>query len=252
MSDVVLMAYLHPNRVSHSFTDSVQRLIAWDLAHHGRIIRSGGPVMFRCGPGGLVEARNMVIQHFLDNTEADWLWLIDADMGFMADTVDRLVEAADPATRPVVGGLCFGLKETAPDGMGGWLVRPFPTLYDWAKDDQGTFGFHIRRDYQPDTLTQVAGTGAACLLIHRSVLEKIRAELGDVWFTPVWMTNSKPVSEDLSFCFRVNSTGHPVFVHTGVPTTHHKEIWLGESEYLLFEAMHAARTLGDLTTEDAE
>ncbi|GAA3665163.1 hypothetical protein GCM10022224_031880 [Nonomuraea antimicrobica] len=130
--------------------------------------------------------------------------------------------------------------QVAPDGMCGWKVRPFPTVYDWGQDPQGTFGFHVRRDYTPNALTQVAGTGATCLLVHRSAAEKVRAEAGDVWFNPVAFTDGRPVSEDLSFCYRLNRAGIPVFVHTGVPTSHHKQIWVGEDEYRLFEAAYRA------------
>lgn len=240
--DVVLVAYLHPNTVSQSFSDSLMRLVAWDVGHEGRVIRSGGPVMFRAGPGGLAEARNEVLRHFLDDSGADWLWMVDADMGFAADTVDRLVAAADPGERPVVGALCFGLREVAADGMGGWKVRGFPTLYDWAQNAEGTFGFHVRRGYTPDVVTQVAGTGAACLLVHRTAGEKVRADSGDEWFAPVQFTDGRPVSEDLSFCYRLNKAGVPVFVHTGVKTTHHKQFWLGEDLYRLLETQyqHAA------------
>lgn len=227
----MLVAYLHPNVVSHSFSDSLMRMVAYDLAHHGRVVRGGGPVMFRCGPGGLVEARNDIVRHFLDGSDADWLWLVDSDMGFAPDTVDRLVEAADPAERPVVGGLCFAQKETASDGMQGWLTRPFPTLYDWARKPDDTFGFHVRREYRVNALTKVAGTGAACLLIHRSAAVAVREAHGDAWFDRVTYADGTRVAEDLSFCYRVNTLGMPVFVHTGVRTTHHKQVWLGEADY---------------------
>lgn len=230
-SDTVLVAYLHPNVVSHSFSDSLMRLVAHDLAHEARVIRTGGPVMFRCGPGGLVEARNDVVRHFLDNAEADWLWMVDSDMGFAADTVDRLVASADPVERPVVGGLCFGMRETAPDGMQGWLTQPFPTLYDWARKSDGETGFAIRRNYPVSALTPVAGTGAACLLVHRDVLAKLREAHGDQWFTRTRYPNGDLVAEDLSFCYRVNQLGLPVHVDTSVRTTHHKAVWLGEMDY---------------------
>lgn len=226
----VLPAYLHPNTVSHSFADSLTRLLAYDLGHSGRVVRSGGPVMFRCGPGGLVDARNMVMQHFLDDSSAEWLWMVDADMGFAPDVVDRLVEAADPTERPVVGALCFGLKETSPDGMQGWTTRPFPTLYQWARRPDGETGFLAVDSYPVNTLVKVAGTGAACLLVHRSAAEKVRAE-GDEWFEQTRYPSGMKVSEDLSFCYRLARAGVPVHVHTGVRTSHHKSIWLGEADF---------------------
>ena len=36
-----------------------------------------------------------VTAHFLDHTDAEWLWWADADMGFEPDTLSRLIDAAD-------------------------------------------------------------------------------------------------------------------------------------------------------------
>ena len=227
----VLVAYLHPNRESHSFSDSLMRLVAWDMSHDARVVRTGGPLMFRCGPGGLVEARNDVVKHFLDNTGHEWLWSVDSDMGFAGDTVDRLLAAAHPKDRPIVGGLCFAWKEYAPDGMGGWRTRPVPTLYDWARKADGEFGFSARSDYPVNSLVQVAGTGSACVLIHRSALERIRDSYGDTWFDRTKQASGLRVSEDLSFCYRAATVDARVFVHTGVRTTHHKDVWVGEDDF---------------------
>lgn len=231
MSGTVLPAYLHPNVVSHSFSDSMTRLLAYDLGHAGRVVRAGGPVMFRCGPGGLVEARNQVMQHFLDESSAEWLWMVDSDMGFAPDIVERLVAVADPAERPVVGALCFGLRETQPDGMQGWVTRPFPTLYQWASKPDGETGFLAVDSYPVNTLVRVAGTGAACLLVHRSAAMAVRAAEGDVWFERTRYPSGAKVSEDLSFCYRLATAGVPVYVHTGIRTSHHKQVWLGEGDF---------------------
>src|SRR3954451_3931639 len=71
-----------------------------------------------CPSGDPSEARNRVTAHFLDKTETEWLWWVDADMGFEPDTLTRLLDAADPDARPVVGALCFGLRNAAADGCG--------------------------------------------------------------------------------------------------------------------------------------
>lgn len=233
---MVQIAYLHTAHVSHSWHQSMSRLMMWDALHDGRVIGAGPPIAVSCGADGLVESRNLATEQWLDNTPHEWLMFVDTDMGFRPDSIDRLVEAADPDDRPVVGGLCFALKNIGADGYGGFRVAPLPTLFMPARDKDGQIGFIGRHTYQPDTLTQVAGTGAAFLLIHRSVAAAIREKFGPTWWDRVAYRNAQPVSEDLSFCWRVGAVGKPVFVHTGVRTTHHKQIWVGESDYTMPEA----------------
>lgn len=228
---LVQIAYLHPHHVSHSWHESMMRLAAYDSGNDCRIVSTAGPFMIRCDSGGLVEARNQAFTRWLDETPHEWLWFIDTDMGFAPDTVDRLLDAADAHLRPVVGALCFGLREVAYDGIGGRRVMPVPTLFDWIRNDEGHLGFTPRWRFAPDVVTQVAGTGAACLLVHRSVAEKLRAEYGDCWFDPTRYGDGQRVSEDLSFCWRLAKAEIPVFVHTGVRTNHHKQVWISDLDY---------------------
>lgn len=247
----VLAAYLHPaTEIQHSFHVSVMGVANHDAANHQRLFASSGPLMMRAGTGGLVDARNQVMAHFLDQAQEEWLWMVDTDMGFPANVVDLLVDAADPTERPVVGALCFGLKLLDPDGYGGYLNEPFPTIYGWqAEGPDGYPGFARADDYPRDVLLRVAGTGAACLLIHRTVGEKLRAEHGDNWFSPVRYPDGRFVSEDLSFCYRLGQGDIPLFVHTGIRTTHAKQLWLGEREWLA----HLALTrLGEAVGEQVD
>lgn len=237
----VLVAYPHPaTGIQHSFSVSLMGLVNHDAANHGRLFTSTGPLMMRCGTGGLVDARNKTMRHFLDEASEEWLWMVDTDMGFQPDTVDRLVEAADPDERPVVGALCFGLKMGDPDGFGGYRTAPFPTVYGWEERPDGGRGFRAAATYPRDTLVRCAGTGAACLLVHRSAAEKVRAEHGDCWFDPVRYPDGRFVGEDLSFCYRLGTVGLPVYVHTGVRTNHAKTLWVDEDMWLAHRALAEA------------
>jgi hypothetical protein len=235
-ADAVTVAYVHQNEVTYSWHHSMIEMVGWDLMHAGRIM-AGGYIAMRCGSDGLVEARNQAVKHFLADKPADWLFWIDTDMGFEPDTIDRLLEAADPAERPMVGGLCFSVRETDSDDMGGWRTAPTPTIFDWAKipaEDGGEpqSGFAVRWDYPSNTLTQCAGTGSACLLVHRTVFEKVAEKFGPIWYNRVPNTSTgQLISEDLSFCLRTQAAGVPLFVHTGVQTTHMKPLWVAEQDY---------------------
>jgi hypothetical protein len=227
----VQIAYLHSGQVSHSWHMSMMNAIAYDKAI-GLDVIVAAPFAVSCsGPNSLVEGRNMAVKHFLGNTDSQWLVFVDTDMGFEADSIERLLLAADPVERPVVGGLCFALKHMGPDNKGGFIVRPVPTLFMFGRTPEQGFGFTNRFRYPPETLVQVAGTGAAFIIIHRSILEEIRKDEGDHWFDFVAYGDGAQVSEDLSFCWRVAQLQRPIFVHTGVKITHHKEFWLSEDDY---------------------
>lgn len=230
----VTVAYVHSNEVAHSWHRSLIELVGHDLANEGRVLR-GGWLAMRCGTDGLPAARNETVKTFLADRDADWLFWVDTDMGFSPDVVDRLLEVADPVERPIVGGLCFIHKEHTPDGMGGQRCFAAPTIFDWVQIGEGDGkGFMGRANYPINTVVRCAGTGSACILIHRSVLEQIQAKYGDTWYDRVPSAaaeGSQLIGEDLSFCLRAGSLRIPIFVHTGVKTTHFKEFWLAEQDF---------------------
>lgn len=244
----VVVGYLDDGHWSACFGLSYRDLLLHDMMGSNRIIREGGKELRQlCGTGGIVAGRNKVTEQFLDATDGEWLWFIDTDMGFGADTVDRLVGYADQYRKPVVGGLCFKLTRQARGEFHAekWMIQP--TVYDLLEVD-GEIGFLPRMGYERDTVVPAAGTGAACLLIHRRVLERVRAEHGDVWFDPITHPTGlkgKPrtFSEDLSFCVRLQSVDVPVHVATGVRTCHEKGgVFLDEDA---FDRQQAAKRSAD-------
>ena len=236
----VVVAYVHSNNITYSWHHSMIELIGWDLANHSRVIR-GGYIAIRAGTDGMTLARNKAIMDFLAEKSAEWLFWIDTDMGFPADAVDRLLEAADPIDRPMVGALCFAQEEHTDDGLGGFRCRAIPTVYDWTKvGDQ--MGFAVRWQYPIDTLTRVDATGSACVLIHRSVFERVEAKYGRSWYDRVPNTTTGQVlGEDLAFCLRAGTLQIPMYVHTGVKATHLKHLWLAEEDYWRQAAMDATQ-----------
>jgi hypothetical protein len=230
--DAVVVAYVNNGHdVAYSFHRSVIELVGYDLVHHARVLR-GGYIAWRCSTDGLADGRNKVVRAFLDEHQADWLFWLDTDMGFQADTLERLMAAADPIERPIVGALAFTQREEESDGMGGWRCRATPTVFDWAKLDDGQMGFAVRWNYPHEMLTRCAGTGSACILIHRSVFERVEEKYGRSWYDRVPnVSMGQVISEDLSFCLRAGTLSIPVHVHTGVKTSHQKTLWLAEDDY---------------------
>jgi FkbM family methyltransferase len=187
----------------------------------------------RYGTGGLIEARNQAVYDFLhEYPDAQWLFWLDTDMGFPPETLELLIAAADPVDRPIVGALCFSQQEIESDGMGGRRTQPTPTIYDWITVE-GQSGYAVRWDYPRETVTQTHATGSACIVIHRSVLEKVEEKFGPVWYDRIPNpTTAQLFSEDLSFCVRAGALDIPVFVDTRVKTTHLKTTWVSEETYV--------------------
>jgi GT2 family glycosyltransferase len=224
----VAVGYVHPDagRVS-SFEDSLVRLFNFDLMNAGLITER---LAVRCGTSGLVAARNEVAARML-NTDCDWLLWVDTDMGFLPESLYQLLSVAHPVDRPIVGGLCFIQRQFGPDGYNGYRTRPMTTLFDWKPGDDGVPRFTAVPLYPVNSVVQVAATGSAFLLVHRSVFEKIAEEHGPTWYERTVGADGVLLGEDVSFCVRAATVGVPVHVHTGVRTTHYKAQWLSETDH---------------------
>lgn len=242
MTHPAVISYVHSGKVSQSFSFCITRMMVHEI---GRSLHAGYETLLagdstelpmpavpsllaqRCGSGGLVDARNEVVAAFLDHHDADWLFCVDDDMGFAADTLESLIASADPAERPVVGALCFGLKRAGDhnEELQSNGFQQFPTVYLWREDAKAA-GFQVVKDYPRNAMVECDASGAACFVAHRSVLEAMRAEYGDHWFDqlvhPTPPPNGTKFGEDLSFFVRVHGCGFPVFVNTAIKTSHDK------------------------------
>lgn len=234
----VAVGYLDGGQWSACFGLSYRDLLLHDAFGPQRILRPGGKEIRKVvGTMGVATGRNKIAACFLDDTDAEWLWFIDTDMGFGPDTVDRLVKSADPELRPVMGGLCFAIKRQQQGAFYAERFRMSPTIYSFH-ELADEVGFRPILDYRRDQVVQAAGTGAACLLIHRGALDTVRARFGDVWFEPITHPTGEKgggprgFSEDLSFCVRLASLDIPVHVDTAVKTCHEKGgIFLDEDAF---------------------
>ncbi len=224
----VVAAYPHPTQVSARFHKSWDALRQHDFGHLRRIAEGGGHLANSSG-ANVTNARNEIVEAFLDRHDADWLWFIDTDMVFEPDILDRLVEAAHPTERPVLGALCFSIQ----DGF-----RACPTLYTLREDGKAGRTYNYPRDTMLRTLT-----GSGCLLIHRSVLEGMRGKYPEAypWFQET-STGGIPIGEDITFCIRAEAQGFPVHVDTSIKCGHEKTYVVSEDVYDAQKAAGMAET----------
>lgn len=242
---LVTLGYLHPGHYAACFAESLLELMFHDAAGAARIVsHQHGKLAKECGSNGIIDGRNKLAQVVLDESQAEWLFMVDSDMGFAPDSLERLLAAADATERPIMGGLCFAHKSDGRASFYGVRYRAQPTVYDYVELDDRV-GFIARTEYEPDEVVPVAGTGAAMILIHRTVLEAIRDRFGDAWFDTATHPTGTKFSEDLSFCVRAAACGIPIHVHTGVKTTHDKGgVFLDEQMFIEQQAAIAAGIRG--------
>lgn len=243
----VTIAYPHLDSFGANFVDSVLRVAAYDKGHGNYLLHNSGLLNqgALCAVWGrsveLAHARNTATAAFL-SSDSDWLLWWDTDIGCQQDAVERLMEVADPVERPIVGGLCFVEGDYSHDMHGGLRSSLAPTLYDWTWVEPksgmpGAYKLLNRPEWPEDEPVRVSATGCGFLLVHRSVFEDISAWLiqeggpGHIWFERIPGPDGELSGEDISFCMRAGQVGRPVFVHTGITTTHQKTIWYGEPEY---------------------
>jgi hypothetical protein len=167
----------------------------------------------------IAEGRNLLVEQFL-TTPAEWLFMVDTDMTFDMDSVERLLATAEDEQVQVVGGLCFGLNKQL--GM-------FPTLY------RNRGGLPEAMLDIPDGVVDVAATGAAFVLFHRTVFDY---EVGGHhrWFhrRPVPATDAHPgglLGEDLSWFWHLTERGVRVVVDTTVEAGHVKPTIVDRGTY---------------------
>ena len=225
MKDVFAAYLTNGGQVGHSFMRSLAGVMERPTS---RVVST---MAMHTGAGQIAAHRNLLTTEWLDNTTAEWMWWTDTDMGFAPDTLDALLTTAEEMPYAgVVGALAFSWKITGADGLNGFRCAPQPTIYGWDGN-----GFRPVVDYRKDAVIRCAGTGAACLLIHRSAAEKVAEEHGSDWWTPVRYSHSGEIlGEDLSFCYRLGESGIPVHVDTKVKTSHAKTIYVSEADWDIY------------------
>lgn len=148
-------------------------------------------------------ARNEAVRIFLGNGLFQYLFFLDSDVVAPPDTIYRLLAH----NQPIVSGMYC--RRSPPHGLpvaiknGSWVTN-----------------------FVPGSVLDVDLVGAGCLLIHRSVLEKVPPQHPcHPWFWwKVDMASQVPqgegVSEDFSWCQHVRKHGYKVLLDTGVRCRH--------------------------------
>lgn len=236
MSETVVIGYISGGITQLDFTKSMASLTAY-MVSRGLTVKGfpllKGQIPKQSGPR-IAHARNDLVKHFLD-LDADWLFMVDDDMTFDSDALDRLLQSADPVERPIIGGLCYA------SGRDGY----FPTMFLVSER-----GMNRISEWETGTLVPVDATGAACLLVHRNVFLKMdHYPEAWPWFQETTF-DGVTVGEDVTFCIRARADGFPIFVNTAVEFGHLKTVSIDSAYFKQWNLSHRFAVVGDQETVD--
>jgi hypothetical protein len=108
-------------------------------------------------------------------------------------------------------------------------------------------GLYSVHDYPEDEVIEIDAAGTGCLLVHRSVIEKFRAESDSVHQQGKWgffqdmPLHGQWVGEDLLFSLRAKGFGFKIFAHTGVQLAHERRYWLSKDHHTDFRRFNLPR-----------
>lgn len=203
-----VIGYVHPLMVNAHFMGSVLNAIR----------KYDYPVLPVMSGPNVSKARNLICQHFLDEEKydsIDYLFMVDTDMVFSADTVENLIACE----WPLVSGLCLTGGE-----------KPAPSMYNRIMDGPDVGMYTSINEWPTDELIFADVVGSACTLIHKNVLRDIRLKEPNPaaqWYQELQMGNVL-VGEDFVFCERASRVGYQVKVATDIQVGHIKGTMIGE------------------------
>lgn len=192
-----------------------------------------GEVRIRSGESLITRARNNAVAEFLADTSLTHLFWIDADIGFTADQVLRLLLA----DRDVVAGVYpikrFDWPAALPAGLTRETFAQRYLRYPVNAHDG------VARDIDDEGFLEVSEAPTGFMCIKRSVIETMMEKLPELQYVPdgppdtaihdlcyrffdvmVEPSTGRYLSEDYAFCRRWRDIGGRVFVDTQSRLSH--------------------------------
>jgi len=209
-----------PGMVNGSFAYHLVQLAAARSSRLGPFVRVKGSAM-------ISKSRNRMVKQFLDSTKSDWLLMIDSDEELSVLNFDKLIYSAHDTERPIVSALVFASF----GDTNSVYPKPVPVIFQDTPE-----GFLPLNNYDDDSVFEIDACGTGCVIIHRSVFEKMR-EMADpnqgtdwcwFWDGPI---DGDWVGEDLLFSRRAKNLGFKIHANTGVVIPHQKSYWLNDKHH---------------------
>jgi hypothetical protein len=165
----------------------------------------------------IARQRQSLIDYWYDNTKTDWLFWVDSDIVLNLNIWKKICDTADKDIRPMVTGVYFISKESH-----GSLPIILPCIFD----DVDEFVIKYHHPLPADQILKVDCAGMGLIIIHRSVVSKLREKYGkeNFLFAENDLVGNNFIGEDISFFRKCKKTKIPLYAHTGAIAKHIKKV----------------------------
>lgn len=176
----------------------------------------------------IARQRMDLLELWADHVGTDWLLWVDSDVVLTSDILNKLWEAADKLTKPVVCGVYFVSK-----AMEGSLMLPQPALFHDHPEDEYLMNFVHPLPY--NEVIKVDSAGMGLVLMHKSVVPVLRKKFPDQsFFAEKDLGREKFVGEDIIFFRKLKQAGIKLYAHTGALAQHMKRFSFDVAYYGLY------------------
>jgi len=180
--------------------------LEWALNTARTIQLPNGSNIFTSRGSPIDVARNMLVKRALDNG-FNWIGFLDLDVECPPNAFIQL----QSHNKPFIAGLYRAKKEDSTEHRYLWAAWMF---------DKDRNGYLPIDRWEGNGIAQVDIVASGLMLCHKSVFEKI----GFPWFK--WTRDTEltgfghGMSEDFTFCEKLQSAGIPVLIDTSVQAPH--------------------------------
>ena len=235
--DSIAIAWCDNGMVDGKFMQGVTDVMLKSGVQFATSLRSQGNQIAR--------QRQTVIDYWYDKTDYEWLLWVDSDVVISPEKFKLLWDNKDAEKRPLVTGVYF-----TTDNPEEPLMVPMPTVYSFVNDGDGGVGITRVHPLPENQLIKVDAAGMGFILMHRSIVPKVREAGPDGQVFMEIGRGTKFMGEDIFFFALCDKAEIPVYCHTGATVPHMKRFSLDEHYYKAFFGKPKEEPKSKLITPD--
>ena len=237
MQETVSIAWCDNGMVDGKFMQGVTDVMLKSGITFSSTLRSQGNQIAR--------QRQTVIDYWYEKSKSDWLLWVDSDVVISPETFRLLWDNKDAKERPLVSGVYF-----TTDNPEEPLMVPMPTVFSFTNKGDGTFGLSRVHPLPENQLIKVDAAGFGFILMHRSIVKKVKAVAPDGQMFMEMGRGTKFIGEDIFFFALCDKAEVPLHCHTGALAPHMKRFSFDEHYYNAFFGKPKEEPKAKLITPD--